>query len=84
MGGEWQWTVIAMAMDGKGRRDGDLTVLDGAVRRRWTARRQLNSDGQQWMEQRQLESSRRIDSDGWLLDGDGRRGATAMDGATAP
>jgi hypothetical protein len=80
-------------MDGEGRRDGDLTVKDGAVRRRWTARRRLNSDGQQWTKQRRLESSRRIDSDGWLLDGDGRCGATAyrqsdcsltaMDGVTA-
>ncbi len=77
-------TVIATAVDGKGRRDGDLTVLDGAVRRRWTARRQLNSDGQQWTEQRRIESSRRIDSNGRLLDGDGRRGATAVDGVTAP
>jgi len=71
-------------MDGKGRRDGDLTVMDGAVRQRWTTRRRLNSNGQQWTEQQRLESSRWIDSNGRLLDGDGRPGATAMDGATAP
>ena len=67
-------------MDGKGWRDGDLTVMDGAVRWRWMARGPLNSDGQQWTERRQLESSSRIDSNRRLLDGDGRRGATAMDG----
>jgi len=38
--------VIATAMDGKGWRDGDLTVMDGAVRRRFTAQWRLNSDGQ--------------------------------------
>ena len=70
-------------MDGEGRRNGDLTVMDGALRQRWTAQRRLNSDGNQRTEQRRLESSRRIGSDGRLLDGDGRRGATAMDGATA-
>jgi hypothetical protein len=70
-------------MDGEGQCDDDLTVMDGAVRRRWTAQRRLNSNGHQWTERRQLESSRRIDSDGQLFDGDGRCGATAMDGATA-
>ena len=71
-------------MDGKGQRDGNLMVMDGVVRGRWMARRRLNSNGQQWTEQRRLESSRLLDSDGWLLDGGGRRGATAMNGATAP
>jgi hypothetical protein len=60
------WTVIATAIDGKGRRDGNLTVMDGAVRWRWMARRQLNSNGQQWTERRQLE----------IVDG-----LTAMDGS---
>ena len=69
-----------MAMNGKGRCDGDLMVMDGAMRRRWMARRRLNSDGQQWTERRRLESSRRIDSDGRLLEGDGWHGAMAMDG----
>ena len=68
-------------MDGEGRLDGNLT--DGAVQRRWMAQRRLNSDGHQWTERRRLESSRRIDSNGRLLDGDGRRGTTAMDGTTA-
>ena len=77
------WTVIAMVMDGKGRCDGDLTVINGKVRRQWTARRRLNRDGQQWTERRQLESSRWIDSDGRLLGGDGRCSATAMDGTAA-
>ena len=75
--------MIATEIDGEGRRDGDLMVMDGAVQRRWTAQWRLNSGGHQWMERLQLESSRQIDSDGWLLDGDGRRGATKMDGATA-
>ena len=70
-------------MDGEGRRNGDLTVMDGVVRRQCTARRRLNSYGQQWTVQRRLESSRWIDSDGRLLDGDGWRGAMAMDGSTA-
>jgi len=65
-----------MAMNGKGRCDGDLMVMDGAMRRRWMARRRLNSDGQQWTERRRLESSRRIDSNGRLLDSDGWHGAT--------
>ena len=71
-------------MDSDGWRDGDLTVMNGVVRRQWTARQRLNSDGQQWMKRRRLESSRRIDSDGRLLNGDGRRGTMAMDGAVAP
>ena len=33
-------------MDGNGRRDGELTVMDGVAQWRWTARRQL--DGEEW------------------------------------
>ena len=32
-------------MDGDGRRDGELTVMDGVAQRQWTARRQLNGEG---------------------------------------
>jgi hypothetical protein len=32
-------------MGGNGRRDGELTVMDGAALRRWTARRQLDGKG---------------------------------------
>ncbi len=32
-------------MGGDGRRDGKLTVMDGAALRRWTARRQLDGKG---------------------------------------
>jgi hypothetical protein len=35
-----------MAMGGDGQRDGEWTVMDGAVLRRWTARRQF--DGEVW------------------------------------
>ena len=33
-------------MGGDGQHDGEWTVMDGAVLRRWTARRQL--DGEEW------------------------------------
>jgi hypothetical protein len=32
-------------MDGNGQRDGDLTGMNGAARRRWKARRQLDGKG---------------------------------------
>jgi len=35
-------------MGGDGQRDGKLTVMDGAVLRRWMARRQLNDE--EWRE----------------------------------
>ena len=68
-------------MDSDGRRDGDLTVMEGAAasRRRWTARDgasatlmdcDCNGDGRRRTAQ-------------WRLDGDGRRGETAMYGTTA-
>ncbi len=34
-----------MVMDDDGRRDGNLTVMDGAAKWRWTTRRQLNGEG---------------------------------------
>jgi len=65
-------------MDSNGRRDVDLTVMEGAMayRPRWTARDcasaslmdcDCNGDGRQ-------RTAR------WRLDGDGRRGAATMDG----
>jgi hypothetical protein len=68
-------------MDGDGRRDGNLTVMEGttASRRRWTARdgasatlMDCDCNGDGWR-----RTAR------WRLDGDGRRGATTMDGTTA-
>jgi len=67
-------------MDGNGRHDDDLTVMEGvtASRRRWTARDgasatlmdcDCNGDG------RQRTARWRLDSDGWC-------GATTMDGTT--
>ena len=41
-----RWTESTMAMGGDGQRDGEWTVMDGAVLRRWTVRRQL--DGEEW------------------------------------
>ncbi len=32
-------------MGGNGRRDGKLTVMDGAALRQWTAQRQLDGEG---------------------------------------
>jgi len=67
-------------MDSNGRRDGNLTVMEGAMayRRRWTARDgastmlmdcDCNGDGRQRTAQ-------------WRLDGDGQRGVMTMDGTT--
>ena len=41
-----RWTESTTAMGGDGQHDGEWTVMDGAVLRRWTARRQL--DGEEW------------------------------------
>jgi hypothetical protein len=40
-----QWTESTTAMGSDGRRDGELTVMDGAALRQWTARRQLDGKG---------------------------------------
>jgi len=67
-------------MDSNGRRNGNLTVMEGTMAywRRWMERDgtsvalmdcDCNGDGRQRMAQ-------------WRLDGDGRRGATTMDGTT--
>jgi len=67
-------------MDGKGWHDGDLTVMDGAVRRRWTARQRLNSDGQQWTEHGDLKAVDELtamDGSSTVMDGAVRRQWTA-------
>jgi hypothetical protein len=44
-GGRRRWTESTTAMGGDGWQDGDLSVMDGAARRRWTAQQQLDSKG---------------------------------------
>ena len=56
-------------MGGDGRRDGDLTVMDGVAQRRWTARRQLDGEG-------------RRDDDSTMMDDE--EGASAMAMSTRP
>jgi hypothetical protein len=56
-------------MDGDGRRDGELTVMDGVAQRRWTERRQL--DGEGWH-----------DDDSTTMDD--KEGASAMAMSTRP
>jgi hypothetical protein len=56
-------------MGGDGRRDGELTVMDGVAQRRWTARRQLNYEG-------------RRDDDSTTMDDE--EGASAMAMSTRP
>ena len=56
-------------MGSDGRRDGELTVMDGVAQRRWMARRQLNDE-------------RRRDDD--LTTMDDEEGASAMAMSTRP
>jgi hypothetical protein len=56
-------------MGSDGRRDGELTVMDGVAQRRWMARRQLNDE-------------RRRDDD--LTTMDDEEGASAMTMSTRP
>jgi hypothetical protein len=56
-------------MGGDGRRDGELTVMDGVAQRRWTARRQLDGEG-------------RRDDDSTTMDDE--EGASAMAMSTRP
>ena len=51
-------------MGGDGRRDGELTVMDGAVLRRWTARRQLGGEGQRGGDSRTMDNDERHKCDG--------------------
>ena len=56
-------------MDGNGRRDGELTVMDGVAQRQWTARRQIDGEG-------------RRDDDSTTMDD--KEGASAMAMSTQP
>jgi hypothetical protein len=56
-------------MGSDGRRDGELTVMDGVAQRRWMARRQLNDE-------------RRRDDDSTTMDDE--EGASAMTMLTRP
>jgi hypothetical protein len=51
-------------MGGDGRRDGELTVMDGVAQRRWTARRQLDGEG------RRDDDSTTMDDEEGASDGD--------------
>ena len=51
-------------MGGDGRRDGELTVMDGAALRRWTARRQLDGEGRRDGDSTRMEDEERRERDG--------------------
>ncbi len=52
-----------MAMGGNGRRDGELTVMDGAALRRWTARRQLDGKGRRNSDLTTMDNEERRERD---------------------
>jgi hypothetical protein len=51
-------------MGGDGRRDGELTVMDGAALRQWTARRQLNGEGRRDGDSTTMDDKERRKRDG--------------------
>jgi hypothetical protein len=51
-------------MGSDGRRDGELTVMDGAALRRWTARRQLDGEGRRDGDSTTMEDEERRERDG--------------------
>jgi hypothetical protein len=51
-------------MGGDGRHDGDFTVMDGAARRRWTARRQLDGEGRCGGDSTMIDDEERRERDG--------------------
>ncbi len=51
-------------MGGDGRRDGELMVMDGAVLRRWTARRLLDSKGRRDGDSTTMDDEKRRKHDG--------------------
>ncbi len=53
-----------MAMGGDGRRDGELTVMDGVMLRRWTARRQLDGEGRRDGDSTMMDKEKRHERDG--------------------
>ncbi len=53
-----------MAMGGDGWRDGELMVMDGAALRRWTARRQLDSEGRRDGDLTTMDDKEQCERDG--------------------
>ncbi len=51
-------------MGGDGRRNGELTVMDIAVLRRWTARRQLDREGRRDGDSTTMDDEERRERDG--------------------
>ncbi len=51
-------------MGGDGRRDGELTVMDGAALRRWMARWQLDGEGWRDGDSTTMEDKERRERDG--------------------
>ncbi len=51
-------------MGGNGWRDGELTVMEGAALRRWTARRQLNGEGRRDGDLTTMDKEKRRERDG--------------------
>ncbi len=51
-------------MGGDGRRDGKLTVMDGAALQRWTARRQLDGEGRHDGDSTRMDNKERRKRDG--------------------
>ncbi len=51
-------------MGGDGWRDGELTVMDGAALRQWTARRQLDGEGRRDGDSTTMDDEERRERDG--------------------
>ncbi len=51
-------------MGGDGRRNGELTVMDGVALRRWTARHQLDGEGQRDGDSTTMDNKERRERDG--------------------
>jgi hypothetical protein len=51
-------------MGGNGWRDGELTVMDGAALRRWTARRKLDGEGRRDGDSMTMDNKEQRERDG--------------------
>ena len=51
-------------MGGDGRRDGELTAMDGVAQWRWTARRQLDGEGRRDGDSTTMDDEERRERDG--------------------
>ncbi len=69
-----------MAMGGDGRREGELTVMDGAALRRWTARRQPDGEGRRNGDSTTMddEERRKRDGDVDMADGGSNKGQRSI------